>query len=152
MKKNERITNISSFPLKIHGNKSKKTFKRAEIASDIQCSTLKNQGIQDTIGVSKYRKWNGYTYLKSPFMFCFQNICIFHLLWVWHELLYIMLFCVPNINEIITGSNFKWFLPIVYTGQVYLNIEKEWQDSWMTVKYFERISFHIFAVKPLFTH
>lgn len=36
MKKNKRNTNKSSFPLISHGGKSSKTFKRAEITSDIQ--------------------------------------------------------------------------------------------------------------------
>lgn len=39
--------------IEIHGNKSNEIFERAETTSDIQCSTLKEQGIQDIIEVSK---------------------------------------------------------------------------------------------------
>ena len=70
MKRNERSANISSFPLRAHGDKSEKTLKTSEITSDIWCSIFKSQGIQDTIGVSKYRKLNSYTSLKLPLKFC----------------------------------------------------------------------------------
>lgn len=146
MKKNKRNTNISGFPLRSHGNKSGKTFKRAEITPDIQCSIFK---------ITRHARYNRSNWIqKMKWLHLFKIILEvlhskymhFNILWVWQESLWIQLFHVLNIDEKITGSNFKWFLPIVYLGQVYLKIDKVWRDSWMTAKYREFTSLYIFAV------